>query len=168
MPDDRRPGKGRSLKALPVVLGAATAKSMKVRMKTTSAGPDGIRHPDQVFDLPKAEANDLIKAGAAVAVPSAGRKAESTLVEPIPKEPFTDEGLRYGVEPDPFMKWYDPEAYRDGLKTDETVRRLKKRFSEALKREYELRYLPFDNPAAVFAPLTRATATADSRCGSWS
>ena len=86
MSDDPKAGKGRPSKATRAAAGGATAKSMKVRMKTLRAGPDGISHPEEVVDLPKAEANALIEAGAAVPVPSARREAKSTLVEPTPAD----------------------------------------------------------------------------------
>ncbi len=174
MSEDRRAGKGRSLKAPRAVAGAATAKSIKVRMTKTMAGPNGSRHPDEVVDLPKAEANALVKAGAAVAVPSARRKAETTLVEPTPKDPFTDEGLNYGVELDPFLEWYAPEDFTEAEENYRPIfsiyeswgpkderwaaanRRLRERLSAALKSgEYELRYLPLDDPGADWVPVKR-------------
>ena len=164
MPDDRRPGKGRSLKALPVVLGAATAKSMKVRMKTTMAGPGGIRHPEEVVDLPEAEANALIEADAAVLVPSASTPGEGGATPD--KDPFTDEKGRFGIDLDPFLEWLTPDDYREAGENHKPIiflgdprdakderraaanRRLRERLSEALKSTYELRYLSLDNPDA--------------------
>lgn len=160
MPDDRRAGNGRSLKATRAAPGAATAGSMKVRMKTTMAGPSGIRHPEEVVDLPKAEAKALIKAGAAVPVLSADTPAEKGDISG--KDPFTDEKGRFGIDLDPFVKWIDPEGYSEAqgknkptifagerYPRDQANRRLRERLSEALgSGEYELRYLPLDNPGA--------------------
>lgn len=41
---------------------------MKIRMLTLSAGPEGVRAPGQVYDVPADEGQRLIAAGAALAV----------------------------------------------------------------------------------------------------
>lgn len=46
---------------------------MRVRMKTLMAGPDGVRKPDAVYDLPTAEAQALIDGGYAVKVEKADK-----------------------------------------------------------------------------------------------
>lgn len=53
---------------------------MRIKMITTSAGPDGVRQPGSVYDVPKAEAEALIEAHAAVPV-----KAIERAVKPVPE-----------------------------------------------------------------------------------
>ena len=46
---------------------------MRIKMKTLMAGPDGIRKPDTVYDLPTAEAEALIAGGFAEKVERAAK-----------------------------------------------------------------------------------------------
>lgn len=55
---------------------------MRVRMKTLMAGPDGVRRPDTVHDLPTAEAEALIAGGYA-------EKVEKTTTPEASSEPRT-------------------------------------------------------------------------------
>lgn len=61
---------------------------MRVTMRTLAAGPDGTMHPDKTYDLPPKQAQELIKAGAAVA---AEPKAPAVPVQ-RPVEPATKPG----------------------------------------------------------------------------
>lgn len=67
---------------------------MKIKMLTLMAGPDGVRQPGKVYDLPPAEAAALIEAGAA-------EKVEAK-AEPQPSAPrtATRKGGRTGDKPD--------------------------------------------------------------------
>jgi hypothetical protein len=54
---------------------------MLIKMRTMSAGPDGVRHPGELYNLSAMEARDLIAGGYAedatppVKAPSAGEEA---------------------------------------------------------------------------------------------
>lgn len=155
MSDDRRAGKGRSLKATRIVAGVTTAKSVKVRMKTTMAGPGGSRHPEEVVDLSKAEASALIKAGAAVLVPSASTPGEGGVISD--KDPFTDEDWSVGVIICRLLRAEAPEDCQEadrsyvpmsgtaelialGKRYQSAVERLYRRLRQGLEsEEYELR-----------------------------
>ncbi len=143
---------------------------MKVRMKTLMTGPGGIRHPDEVVDLPKAEANALIKAGAAVPVPSANTPCEGGATSD--KDPFTDEDWSVGVI---ICRWLRAEAPEDCQEADRSwvpmsgtpelsafrkryrsaAERLHRRLRQALQsEEYELRAPERRNdPFAKWKPL---------------
>lgn len=49
---------------------------MKVRMRSTMAGPKGVYQADQIVDLPEAQAEDLIKRGYASRVAPAPAAAK--------------------------------------------------------------------------------------------
>ena len=143
---------------------------MKVRMKTLMAGPGGIRHLDEVVDLPKAEANALIKAAAAVPVPSASTHDEGGVISD--KDPFTDEDWSVGVI---ICRWLRAEAPEDCQEADRSwvpmsgtpelsafrkhyrsaAERLHRRLRQALHSgEYELRAPePRNDPFAKWKPL---------------
>lgn len=53
---------------------------MKIKMQTTSAGPDGVRLAGREYDVPEAEAADLLNGGYAVPADGAAR-AGGTRVE---------------------------------------------------------------------------------------
>ncbi len=65
---------------------------MKIKMLTLMAGPDGVRQPGRVYDLPPAEAAALIEAGA----------AEKVEAKPVASAPRTAsrKGGRTGDKPD--------------------------------------------------------------------
>lgn len=60
---------------------------MKVRMQTLSAGPGGIRHAGQVYDLPKPEAEALIAGNFAVADSAPSAESPRAAVEGQPANP---------------------------------------------------------------------------------
>lgn len=50
---------------------------MKIQMLTLQAGPDGVRQPGSVHDVPAAEAKELIDGG--FAIPAAKMKRDETI-----------------------------------------------------------------------------------------
>lgn len=57
---------------------------MKIKMRTLDAGPDGVRRPGEVHDLPTAEAEQLIAGGYAVKV-----ERVEKVQEPVKGKPRT-------------------------------------------------------------------------------
>ena len=55
---------------------------MQIKMKTLLAGPGGIRHPGQVYEVSKKEGKALIEAGAAEAVETAPPETAAPAAEP--------------------------------------------------------------------------------------
>lgn len=55
---------------------------MRVKMKTLMAGPDGVRKPDTVHDLPSAEAEALIAGGYAEKVEKVAKPEADALSAP--------------------------------------------------------------------------------------
>lgn len=60
---------------------------MKIRMKTLSAGPAGVRHPGKTYDLAEDQARDLIAGNYATAIAeqSAALLAATTSPAPAPE-----------------------------------------------------------------------------------
>lgn len=66
---------------------------MKIRMRTTAAGPDGVLTAGQVYSLEGAQAEALVEGGYAEAVEPVEAKASKKVVkkEEVPPPPPKDE-----------------------------------------------------------------------------
>lgn len=60
---------------------------MKLRMRTLSAGPKGVRRPGQIVDVPEAEGEQLLKGGYAERLDAPAPKKASTDTETATKAP---------------------------------------------------------------------------------
>ena len=87
---------------------------LRVKLTGTMAGPDGIRQPGDVVDVPEDEARRLIASSQAVEVPPDNPTQASNEPEDAPAKktnPFTDEELAHGVMLDRWAIARCPDAF---------------------------------------------------------
>ncbi|MDK1021757.1 MAG: hypothetical protein QGD90_09005 [Candidatus Hydrogenedentes bacterium] len=90
-------------------------ETLRVKLRTTAAGPDGVRQAGEIHDLPVDEAERLIEAGAAIeagAEDKPEKPAESAHLQTKGSGPFSDDEWERGIELDDWVKARDPDEYQ--------------------------------------------------------